>query len=195
MVQSAEERKLRKTAQQRKRYHSDSKFRTDKNATDRAWRKANAVQCRAQKAEYNAKPESKAMQRRRRKAFEERYLEKHGHHPDSDWNKTRNECRELLLSDFVSRFASNEEIFPDEHEAMNFHIRDGTMTRFRRVAGLKLTRERELDRKDRNVLALLSLVDACKKKDPKAVALFRSCGRSRHPTCLSPPSSEILAAG
>ena len=79
----------------------------------------------------------------------------------------KNEYLELLRSKFVLSIASREEIFPDEHEAMNVHIRDGAMTRFRRVAGLKLTRERELNRKYAIDQALLSLVDACKRKDPK----------------------------
>ena len=36
MVQTAEERRLRKNAQAKAKYHGDSKFRTDKNATAKA---------------------------------------------------------------------------------------------------------------------------------------------------------------
>ena len=126
----------------------------------------------ASQAVHNSLPERKAKQKKNSQAFEQRFLEKNGHHRDSDWNKDKNAHLELLKSNFVRRIASNEEIFPDKNEADNVHIRDGTMTRFRREAGLKLTPKSELDRRDANVKALLSLVDGCKKKDPKAVAFI-----------------------
>ena len=167
---TSQESKDRKNAAQNAKYKNCSVFRADKIARSLDYQKDNSVKHKAYKVVYNANPENKAKQKKRSKAFEQRFLEKNGHPRDTDWNKTRNENLALLLTDFVSRFASNEEIFPDEHEAENTHIRDGAMTRFRQVAGLKLTRERELNRKYAIDQALLSLVDACKKKDPKAVA-------------------------
>ena len=188
MVQSAEERKLRKTAQQRKRYHSDSKFRTNKKAetkaryhgssavrarvkvTNRAWKKANPERHDATQAKYRATPNGQALQKKRAKAFEKRFREKNGY----DRRDTKmNAILAMIMSDFAGRFASNEEIFPDKNEADNVHIRDRVMTGFRREAGLELMLESELDRGDANVRALLLLVDACKRKDPNEVA-FRT---------------------
>ena len=185
MVLSAEERRLRKNAQAKAKYHGDSKFRTDKNATAKAryhgsstvrankiatvqvWKKDKSAHYNAQQAKYRAKPKSKAMQKKRNKDERMRFRKKNGY----DRRDTKmNAILALIMSDFVGRFASNEEIFPDEREADNVHIRDRVMTGFRREAGLELKLESELDRGDANVRALLSLVDACKKKDPKAVA-------------------------
>ena len=185
MVLSAEERRLKKNATQNAKYKNNSVFRANKKAaakgryqdssavraraivTDRAWSKANRERRDASQAKYRAKPKSKAMQKKRSKDERMRYYEKNGY----DRRDTKmNAILALIMSDFVGRFASNEEIFPDEREADNVHIRDRVMTGFRREAGLELKLESELDRGDANVRALLSLVDACKKKDPKAVA-------------------------
>ena len=105
MVQTAEERRLRKNAQAKAKYHGDSKFRTDKNATAKAryhgsstvrankiatvqvWKKDNSAHYNAQQADYRATPNGQALQKKRTKDERMRYYEKHGHHRDSDWNK------------------------------------------------------------------------------------------------------------
>jgi hypothetical protein len=157
----------RKKATARDKYHADSVARERKKATSRAWKAENYEY----RAEYRRRPETKVKIKKNRNDYVERYFEKHGHFPDSSWSRMQ-ENRLLLKSNFVRSIASREKIFPDGNEFKNVVIRDETAARFVEEAGLELTPKDKLDQNDKNVKALLSLVDGCKVVNPEEVAFL-----------------------